>query len=77
MPQNAWTPGYQDVIGLCRLAYKDRGSVERYAFGTREWSVTDVFEEGPFGAVLAVGQDLANNTKRVLSFSGSDIEWGD
>lgn len=77
MPQNAWTLSYIDVMGLCRLAYKERGKKGRYAFGTREWTVTDVFEEGPFRAVLAVGTDLANNTKRVLSFSGSDIEWGD
>ncbi|MGI8786402.1 MAG: hypothetical protein ACR2HG_01390 [Pyrinomonadaceae bacterium] len=78
MPQNAWTLSYQDVMGLCRLAYVNRSDAGGiYMLAGREWRVSTIYNAGPFRAILAEGKDLQNNNTRVLSFSGSDIEWGD
>lgn len=78
MPQNAWTLSYTDVMGLCRLAYVNRSEPgATYLVAGREWTVTTVYNHGPFRAILAQGKDLQNNIKRILSFSGSDMEWGD
>ena len=78
MPQNAWKLTYTDVMGLCRLAYQGRSEAGRtYLLANREWTVTRVHVQGPFRAVSVEGRDVNNNNKRILSFSGSDIEWGD
>lgn len=65
----AWGLDYEDVQGLCWLAYKDCGIKGLYEFsnGSR-WEVTKVIEIGEFRAVLVKGKD-----RTVLSFSGTDL----
>lgn len=80
MPQNAWTLTYQDVMGLCRLAYGTSHSAAGVTYslgGNRRWKVSTIYTNGPFRAILAEGRDFRNAPTRVLSFAGSDIEAGD
>lgn len=73
MPQNAWTLSYQDVMGLCRLAYKNYGREETiYGFANRFWRIDDIHTVGSFRAITAYGRDSQNNEKKVVSFAGSD-----
>lgn len=79
MPQNAWTLSYLDVIGLCRLAYKNYGKeLTTYEFGGRNWRIANIHTVGSFRAITAYGRDSQNQEKKVVSFSGSDDmgDWG-
>lgn len=79
MPQNAWTLSYLDVIGLCRIAYKNYGRDKTtYDVGGRRWRIADVHSVGSFRAITAYGRDLQNNEKKIVSFAGSDDagDWG-
>lgn len=79
MAQNAWTLSYQDVMGLSRLSYKDSGKkLTTYSFGTRSWTIIDINENGPFRAITLTGRDMQNQTKKIVSFSGTDegADWG-
>jgi hypothetical protein len=65
----AWGLDYEDVQGLCWLAYKGCGIKGLYEFSNgSQWEVTKVIEVGGFRAVLVKGKE-----RTVLSFSGTDF----
>lgn len=71
--EGAWGLKYEDVVGLCWLAYKGNNPVKgaNYSFpnaGTN-WTILDIYKQGGFHAILAQGGE---GNKRVLSFSGTD-----
>lgn len=68
MAPGAWGLKYEDVQGLTWLAYKGQGTPGSWNFPNAgsTWNLTQVFERGPFRAVLCTGP------KRVLSISGTD-----
>jgi hypothetical protein len=64
---NAWGLTYEDVIGLCWLAYE--GTAGRWMFGSGSfWNVTTVNAPLNFRAVLVTSPE----GKKILSFSGTD-----
>lgn len=69
MYPDAWGLKYEEVQGLCWLAYKGCGSVGLYQFSNgSNWEVTKVIEFNEFRAVVVKGKE-----KTVLSFSGTDL----
>ncbi len=69
MPVSAWGLSYQDVLGLCWLAYSGQGTEGRWRFQTGTlWNLTDVTEPGNFRAVVVTSP----SGKKILSFSGTD-----
>ena len=65
----AWGLDYEEVQGLCWLAYKGCGTEGLYQLSNgSQWKVTEVIEVGGFRAVLVTG-----NGKTVLSFAGTDM----
>ena len=65
----AWGLDYEEVQGLCWLAYKGCGTKGLYQFSNgNRWEVTEVIEVGGFRAVLVKGKD-----RTVLSFAGTDM----
>jgi len=65
----AWGLDYEDVQGLCWLAYKGCGTKGLYQFSNKSiWDVTEVIEIGEMRAVVVKGKE-----KTVLSFSGTDL----
>ncbi len=69
MYPGAWGLQYEEVQGLCWLAYKGCGSKGLYQLSNGStWEITKVIEFGDFRAIVATGKD-----KTVLSFSGTDL----
>src|SRR5262245_7680038 len=64
----AWGLDYEEVQGLCWLAYKGCGIKGVYQFSNgKQWEVTEVIEIGQFRAVVVKGSE-----QTVLSFAGTD-----
>lgn len=64
-----WGLDYEDVQGLCWLAYKSGGTKGHYQFSNgSQWEITEVKEVGGFRAVLVTGKG-----KTILSFAGTDM----
>ncbi len=64
-----WGLAYEEVIGLCWLAYAGQGTVGRWRFGNGTfWNLTTVIEPLNFRAVVVTSP----TGKKILSFSGTD-----
>ncbi len=73
MPQNAFYLSYNDVMGLCRLAYRDCGKqLTTYSCLGRKWTVTTIWNHNGFRAITVIGKDLIGNAVKIVSFSGTD-----
>jgi len=73
MAESAWGLKYEDVVGLCWLAYKGNNPVNGASYnfpnaGTT-WTISGIHKHGGFHAIVAQGGE---NNKRVLAFSGTD-----
>lgn len=80
MPQNAWALTYTMVMGLCRLAYSDsspNGQGKTFRIGLSNWTITCIDNQGGFRSITAKGLDINKKSVKVVSFSGSDMEWND
>lgn len=78
--EGAWGLKYEDVVGLCWLAYKGNNPEWNASYnfpnaGTT-WKILEIYKHGGFHAILAQG---GAENKRILSFSGTDdlTDWLD
>ncbi|MCB1023074.1 MAG: DUF2974 domain-containing protein, partial [Acidobacteria bacterium] len=72
---SAWGLSYEDVIGLCWLAYAGQGTRGNWRFASGVWNLTSVYEQGSYRAVTV----MSPSGKKILSFAGTDdlLDWGD
>lgn len=81
MPENAWNLTYQNVIGLCRLAYADcspHGEGKYWRIGRNVWYLQKIYAYDSFRAIVVTGKDSMNNNIKIVAYAGSDDrgDWG-